>query len=176
MNIKTIPQLYLTLVPNASTINQQILQRFGDFYDHPNTQRSHFFHGRFENIYIDQTYIPEILPVLTAAKQAASKILQKTEEIRCGYWFNLMRPGDQTSLHAHEEDDELLSAVYYVAVAEHCGDLVLGTPPLAVRIKPLPGMMVFFPPSLPHAVEINVSGQNRLSIAFNFGPAESQLN
>lgn len=171
MKIETLPQIHLALMPDASILNRDLLNIFGDLYNHPATKRSHFFHGRFENIYIHKEHIPAIQPLLTLIEQAAVEILgTNVGQLRCGYWFNLMRPGDQTSLHAHEEDDELLSAVYYVAVAEHCGDLVLGTPPVATRIKPVPGMAVFFPPSLPHAVEVNASGQNRLSIAFNFGP------
>ncbi|MBS1201621.1 MAG: putative 2OG-Fe(II) oxygenase, partial [Chromatiaceae bacterium] len=31
-------------------------------------------------------------------------------------------------------------------------------------------VLLFFPPSLPHAVELNRSGRSRLSIGINFGP------
>jgi len=173
MKIHTLPKIHLALLPDAIDLNKKLLCSFGDLYNHPSTKRSHFFNGRFENIYIQQTYIPEISPLLVAVTQAAQEILQITESLQCGFWFNLMRPGDQTSLHDHEENEELLSAVYYVSIAEQCGDLILGVPPLAVRIQPVVGMVAFFPPSLPHAVEVNTSGQNRLSIAFNFGMASN---
>lgn len=170
MKIHTLPQIHLASIADAAMLNQQILKRFEEVCEQPIIRRSHFFFGRFENIYIDSVHIPEMLPLLEMVEQAALEILQPNQKLRCGYWFNLMRPGDQTSLHAHEEDDELLSAVYYVAVPDNCGDLILGSTPLAARIRPVAGMVVLFPPSLLHAVDVNASGQNRLSIAFNFGP------
>jgi isopenicillin N synthase-like dioxygenase len=35
---------------------------------------------------------------------------------------------------------------------------------------PKAGHFLFFPPSLPHRVEVNRSAEQRLSIAFNLGP------
>lgn len=171
MKIHILPQIHLAFIPDAITLNQQIFSCFEKLYTYPHIKRSHFFHGRFENIYINSSDIPEILPLLATVEQAAVEIVGSSQQLRCGYWFNLMRPGDQTSLHVHDEDDELLSAVYYIVTPDNCGDLVLGTMPIAARIRPVSGMLVFFPPNLPHAVETNTSGYNRLSIAFNFGPA-----
>jgi hypothetical protein len=61
----------------------------------------------------------------------------------------------------------MLSAVYYVTVPDHSGDLIFGTPPFAIRFRPVQGVLAFFSPQLPHAVDINASDQDRLSIAFN---------
>jgi uncharacterized RmlC-like cupin family protein len=82
-----------------------------------------------------------------------------------------MGPGHRTSLHTHEERDELLSAVYYVTAPAHCGDLVLDLSLTRLRLSPSPGLMVLFPPDVPHEVDVNRSGEDRLSVAFNFGPA-----
>ena len=109
--------------------------------------------------------------MIVAGEKAALKILGRSGELRCGYWFNQMGPGHQTSLHTHDEDDELLSAVYYVTAPNNSGDLVMEASPVSIRVRPSPGLMVLFPPTLAHAVETNQSGQDRLSVAFNFGPA-----
>jgi hypothetical protein len=170
MNIHSLPPVHVISIPDAESLNRSILQRFWILRDDPNTRRSHFFHGRFENIYIPRGQMPEILPLITLAEQAASTILQRTEPLRSGHWFNWMGPGHCTSLHTHEEDDELLSAVYYLTVPEHSGDLLLESAPFSIRLHPAPGMLALFPPSLPHAVECNKSDQHRLSVAFNFGP------
>jgi hypothetical protein len=148
------------------------LDKFWTLHDNSTVRRTHFFHGRFENIYIELQNIPEILPLVAIAKQAAQEVLQYPGLLRCGFWFNLMGPGHCTSLHTHEEDDELLSAVYYLTVPEHSGDLVMIAEPLTLRLRPEAGMMALFPPSLPHLVETNSSAQSRLSVAFNFGPAD----
>jgi predicted 2-oxoglutarate/Fe(II)-dependent dioxygenase YbiX len=82
-----------------------------------------------------------------------------------------MGPGHRTSLHTHDEHDELLSAVYYVTAPQDSGDLVIEDTPVTIRVRPEAGLMVLFPPDAPHAVEENASDRDRLSVAFNFGPA-----
>lgn len=73
-------------------------------------------------------------------------------------------------LHSHDDNDELLSGVYYVAAPPGSGRLLIhaGGPRLAV--VPEPGLFVFFPPEIPHEVEVNESQGQRLSLAMNFGP------
>jgi hypothetical protein len=171
MIIGSLPPIHLLYIPEADTLNQRLLARFSALRDSPDTRRSHFFHDRFENLYIERERMPEALPLIAAAEQAAHEILHQPGPLRCGFWFNQMDPGHCTSLHTHEEHDELLSAVYYVSAPEHSGDLVLVSSPFTIRLHPSPGMMAFFPPDLPHAVETNESSQSRLSVAFNFGPA-----
>jgi uncharacterized RmlC-like cupin family protein len=120
---------------------------------------------------VDRSRIPALEPVLVQALACAASILGlPANELRCGFWFNTMGPGQSTSEHTHDENDELLSAVYYVEAPEGSGDLVLYDGPLEIRVAPEAGVLLFFPPSLPHAVEINRSGRSRLSIGINFGP------
>jgi hypothetical protein len=85
-----------------------------------------------------------------------------------------MEPGHVTLPHHHEEDDELVSGVYYVQVPTDSGDLVLGEGAASCRLAPRPGMLVFFPPTLVHEVTRNNSAGVRLSVAMNFGPAKRQ--
>jgi uncharacterized RmlC-like cupin family protein len=91
--------------------------------------------------------------------------------LRSGFWLNVQGPGHATGAHTHDENDELLSGVYYVSVPAQSGELILLDGYREIRVAPAPGMFLFFPPSLPHRVETNRSQQERFSIAFNFGPA-----
>jgi uncharacterized RmlC-like cupin family protein len=100
----------------------------------------------------------------------ASSILKvNPAELRLGFWFNEMMPGHQTTLHTHEEEDELLSAVYYIHAAANSGDLVVHQGKSRRHFSPQSGRMILFLPKVPHQVEINNSDILRLSVAINFG-------
>jgi hypothetical protein len=170
MRINPLPPVHLLRLPDAEALNAALLQQFLACHQDPDVHKTHFVQGRFENLYIERERTPAILPLIAAAERAAGEILRRPGPLRCGHWFNLMGPGHRTSLHSHEENDELLSAVYYLRIPERSGDLVLQEPPVRIRVRPAEGLMVLFPPWLPHAVERNESTQDRLSVAFNFGP------
>jgi hypothetical protein len=174
MHLQSLPPVHLVRLPDAEALNARLLAEFHAALDAPDNRRSHFLHGRFENLYIERRHTPTILALLAAAEQAAAELLHQPGPLRCGHWFNLMGPGHRTSLHTHEEADELLSAVYYVTAPPDSGDLLLEADPFTIRLRPEAGLMALFPPDLPHAVETNRSGQERLSVAFNFGPAQGR--
>ena len=66
----------------------------------------------------------QLEPVSEFVVGAAQKLLGATQ-LRHGFWFNEMHPGHRTTLHSHEELDELLSAVYYVSCPDDSGRLIL---------------------------------------------------
>ena len=149
-------------------VNAAVWLRFDALRHDPELRRTHKLHGRYENIYIDFERIPELQPVVNGALVYAKQLLGRNS-IKYGFWFNDMGPGSLTTLHTHEENDELLSGVYYVNAPAYSGRLIIhrrGTP---LTIEPKPGMFVFFAPELPHEVGTNQSDQHRLSVAFNFG-------
>lgn len=158
---------------DAGSINDQLAAAFEREKDADDVRRTHSFHGRFENIYIAGDHIPELARVTRFAHDCACRILGR-DRLHLGFWFNEMMPGHRTSLHAHEELDELLSAVYYIRCADDCGELILHDDPARIVITPRAGTLVLFPPDLPHEVSENRSQQVRLSVAFNFGPWRSQ--
>ena len=86
-----------------------------------------------------------------------------------GFWFNAMRPGDITTVHTHDDDDELLSCVYYISVPDNSGDLVITENNEKLVLKPEAGSFVFLSPEILHEVSRNESNDSRLSMAFNFG-------
>jgi hypothetical protein len=158
-------------LPGFETINRRAISAFEREKQASDLTRSHHFHGRFENLYIPAERLPEFTPIFAFVEDAARRQLA-TQTLRWGFWFNEMPPGHRTSLHSHEELDERLSAVYYLSAADDSGDLVLHEDDAVVNVRPRPGLLVMFPPDLPHEVAVNRSGETRLSVAFNFGPAE----
>jgi hypothetical protein len=159
-------------LPDAARINRLLDDAIRRLRDPDYRHRSHFVGGRFENLYVDPDRIQGIESVLESALGCAGRILERpVDGLRCGYWLNLTGPGQATSEHTHDEDDELLSAVYYVTVPEGSGDLLLYDGPARIAITPEAGTFLFFPPTLPHAVACNTSDALRISIGINIGPA-----
>ncbi|WP_200387428.1 putative 2OG-Fe(II) oxygenase [Thiocapsa imhoffii] len=143
--------------------------RDGDF-----TERSHFVGGRFENLYLDRDRIPELAILLEQSLRLAGAILERPpEQLRFGFWLNIMAPGDATSTHTHDESDELLSGVYYVVAPPDSGDLLIQDETASMRIAPRAGTLLFFPPSLAHGVAANRSAATRISVGLNIGPGRA---
>ena len=98
---------------------------------------------------------------------------------------NPMMPGKNNSPHHHPEC--LLAVVYYVAVPNNSGDILLHDPRGSVlwrdpqartditwdsyrpyhKITPTPGMLLIIPGYVVHSVESNLSKEMRLSIAIS---------
>ena len=162
--------IHIGHLANASRINDAILKSYLLLDEKDFRRRSHSFSGRYENLYLDPAHIPQLETVLDQARAFAAALL-KLPELKMGFWFNDMGPGDATSRHDHDEFDELLSAVYYVHVPENSGNLIIHDPHSQTVVTPESGMYVFFLPSVQHSVSINLSSARRLSIGMNFGPA-----
>jgi hypothetical protein len=135
-------------------------------------RRHHYLGGRYENLYVAFESIPEIRVILDLATAQAAHILTRPKkDLRVGWWLNIMRPGDITFAHTHDEEDEILSGVYYIDVPPDSGKLVLIDGERREEILPHAGMFIFFAPEIPHEVTRNESGRPRISVGFNFGPA-----
>jgi len=149
-------------------INEKILNAFLGCYLQPKVIKTHLFEGRYENIYLNEQHIAELAPLIQEATQLAERLLE-VNNLRAGYWLNYMPPGSSTTLHTHDDYDELLSAVYYVYVPENSGNLILYDGTEKIEIEPKAGEFVFFSPKLKHEVSKNNSTEHRLSIGINFG-------
>lgn len=160
-------------LPHATDLNTALMAELETVRDHRDVYQTHALHGRFENTYVPATLLPTLKPLSDWVVTQAQAVL-KREELRWGFWFNEMGPGHRTSLHDHDEDDELLSGVYYLQVPPASGRLVLWQGEQDIRIQPEAGMLLLFPPHIPHEVEENRSSGTRLSVAFNFGPIPDQ--
>lgn len=163
--------LYTSLLDDSTAINEALLSGLEQHIDDENTRKTHHFYGRYENIYINSEQIPAIDQVISACLETAAKILDTPEkELKAGLWFNVMNPGDRTTLHRHDDDNELLSAVYYVKVADDSGTLRIGKDAVMSEVTPAEGMFVFFAPNMPHEVTENLSTESRISLGINIGP------
>lgn len=166
-------RLHIGFMPDAEDLNRRILEAYGKLGERDLLRRTHFFGGRYENVYVERARIPEVSRILDCAAEYARDILRRPgQSLRCGFWLNDMGPGHLTTEHTHEEDDELLSGVYYVRVPPDSGDLMILDRRIRTQVQPEPGMFVFFAPRVVHAVSENRSGERRLSIGINFGPAD----
>ena len=156
--------------PEASAINAPLAAAFACLDETGFQRRTHFIAGRFENLYLQREGLPGLEQVLEFAEaQAARRLGKAVAELRSGFWLNAMGPGQSTSKHSHEENDEVLSGVYYVTTPADSGDILFHDSPFETRVSPQAGMLLLFAPDLPHSVEPNKSNQLRLSVAFNFG-------
>lgn len=136
-------------------------------------RRSHFLGGRYENLYVTPEVLPGIETILDSARLAASLFLARTAEaLRVGWWLNVMQPGEMTYAHTHDNADELLSGVYYIDVPPNSGRFVMHWGGRREEIEPRAGTFVLFAPEVLHEVTRNDSDRARISVGFNFGPAE----
>lgn len=158
---------------HSKGLNASLYGRFMDLYRTDRIRQSHHFHGRFENTYIDVADIPDMVTVLDVLKQHAGQLLGiPASRLKAGFWFNAMEAGHRTSLHHHDENDELLSAVYYIRVPENSGNLVLHEAGRQVSIQPQEGKLVMFAPRVMHEVTTHEGDGLRLSVAMNVGPTD----
>jgi hypothetical protein len=168
------------MVPDIDLIeiNAAIEKAFRQHHQDESVRKTHYFGDRFENIYLDQRHIPDLGLIIDGGIKLAKQLLgngNKYTDLRAGFWFNAMPPGAVTTLHRHDDFDELYSAVYYVTAPENSGNLIIHQKDERIELVPKAGDFIFFKPEVPHEVSRNNSTSERLSIGFNFGPAESDL-
>jgi hypothetical protein len=162
--------IHIGFMPDSIEINRQIMQAYKPLREQDMVKRSHFFGGRYENLYIEREKIPAIGLVLEQAEHYARSILQWAPQIRSGFWINDMGPGQVTSEHDHDDYDEMLSGVYYVQVPQNSGELIIVDKHSRTLVTPQAGMFVFFAPTVVHSVSMNNSAEQRISMGMNFGP------
>lgn len=169
------PELcHVVACPQCLPYHPAIIQRLFALKDSRDTRKSHYFGGRYENIYLARERIPGLEHILDAALNTAAQLLVCTPEtLRLGFWFNLMQQGDVTLPHSHDDDDELLSATYYLQVPPQAGRLVLQLPDGVREVEPVEGNFVFFDPRVEHEVTRHPHAKARISLGINIGPARS---
>ena len=157
----------------SDELNSRLYERFVELSSSDRIRQTHHFAGRFENTYVDEADIPDMAVILAVVKQQAAQFLDtKSDKLRAGFWFNAMGPGHITAPHHHDENDELLSAVYYIRVPEDSGALILHEAGQETTVQPEEGKLVLFAPSVMHQVTRNNSAEMRLSVAINIGPED----
>ena len=141
-------------------------------------QYSHKIKGRWENHYIDISFVPEIKNIFQKACQLSKKIIKKPAIVpnkslgldHDEFWFNSSKPGESTSWHDHKESASL-SAVFYLNVPQNSGDIQFRLKDKKKwkyhSIESKNNDLILFDSSLEHSVSENKSQNNRISLAFN---------
>lgn len=169
-NNRQTVQYQISISHECGTLNNSLRRRVLQLPENKIVHKSHYLGGRYENIYVSHDVLPEMRTILEVAVIEASRILAlQKKELRIGWWLNVMRPGDVTYAHSHDNDEELLSGVYYIDVPFNSGRLVLAEGASREQIEPSAGMFVFFAPDLLHEVTHNRSYRPRISVGFNLG-------
>ena len=162
---------YFSDLDGCSSVNKDLCAALRRHFVSGTLRGTHYFEGRYENLYLDRDAVPAVEPILRFAATCAALVLRRPQRhLRCGFWFNRMMSGDVTGRHAHDDDQELISGVYYVNAPPGSGRLVLDVPHgPPVYIDPLPGRLLLFAPDAAHQVERGVFTGTRISIGMNFG-------
>lgn len=136
---------------------------------------SHFINGRWENIYVHLSDVPDIGPLLLSAAREAGLQFDKKLIIPNrllglkddAFWFNVAEPGQSTGWHDHHQYADA-SGVYYVNIPNDSGNIFFkqldGT---ELEIESRTGNLILFPSKLKHRVGKNFSSEKRISLAFN---------
>ena len=133
--------------------------------------------GRWENIYVPLSIIPQIKPILQFAIQSVNKISPRSVIIpyselgfyRDEFWFNIAKPGDSTAGITIKKEHCFLEYIYMFLIWEGTLNLDIKKMELIKSgfLEPKTGEMIIFPSELKHAVAENKSQNDRVSLAFN---------
>jgi len=129
-------------------------------------------------------FAPLAQAMVTAAGRVVNFLQWQCEGIEItNLWANMNFTRHAHHQHAHPNNH--ISGVYYAKAPERCGDILFYDPrpqahlmepavktytPITSaqhRFQPEEGMMLLFPSWLEHSVEPNLSGDARVSMAFN---------
>lgn len=147
--------------------------------------------GGWQSNFIDD--LPQVQPLIEHINQRLEQLRNDIEFIDQAFlrvesmWININHPYSYNSNHIHP--NSYISGVYYVKVPENSGNLVLRHPSNLIsiftpsdvikqfnllnsskwNIEPKDGDLVMFPSWIEHEVTQNISGEDRISIAFNTG-------
>lgn len=174
-------------------VNRAVLEeirRVDWLAEHQRRGLERLYESRFrEDVFITTEKVPSAKVVVEAFEESCSRIalelgwdLESHRIHVTELWAHVTPPGQWTQVHDHNPSH--LSCAYYVSVAENCGNIQFfddrkhrsiepesSSPgPLTSRRVTVPakaGMMVIFPAWMSHAVEQNLSGEERVSLSMN---------
>ncbi len=165
---------YLGECQDCEALNATLCARIESLTENDVFHRNHFLGGRYENLYVVLDTIPEMRVILGLVTAQAAYVLNRPKKaLVVGWWLNIMRPGDCTYPHTHDDADELLSGVYYIVVPPRSGKLLLTKGVQRAEVAPRAGRFVYFQPDVLHEVTRNESDCPRISIGFNVGPSQA---
>ena len=125
-----------------------------------------------------RTYMAALGITGNAESRGTTETTPEGEEI-LWTWASVHSDGSTHPVHDHP--DTLIAGTFYVHAPADAGHIVFHDPRRAIdptigsvrvqnnniAVKPVPGMVVLFPPWLQHEVEPTHSGEERIAISFN---------
>lgn len=171
-------KIHSIICHECKPLHEAIVNDILRLLEDPETRKSHFFKGRYENIYITEEQLPTIRPILQMILAESAKLLgSNTEQLSIGFWFNFMQKDDVTIPHSHDDDDELVSGTYYLQMPEQSGTLRIKLDQdNIITIMPEEAALTFFSPAVEHEVTEHKSPVPRISIGFNIGIRQDALS
>ena len=148
---------------------------------------SHKINGRWENQYLSIDHVPQLKKIFHFACKVGKKIIGEPLVVpykEMGlpmdeFWFNIARPGESTGWHDHK-DRSVLSGVYYLKVPDNAGDILFRkrdkNETVEWKIRSETGKLILFHSNIEHAVTINKSNHDRISVAFNLFSLPLQID
>jgi uncharacterized protein (TIGR02466 family) len=179
------------LVTDKLTVDNHKLEIFA-YQQMKNTDgRKYTNMGGWQSSFIDHE--PIVQPLVEEINQRLEQIRNSIEFIDSlhlrveSMWININHPYSYNSNHIHP--NSYISGVYYVKIPENSGSLVLKHPSNLISlftptdimknynifnssklgIYPSESNLIMFPSWVEHEVKQNLSGEDRISFAFNTG-------
>lgn len=142
--------------------------------------------GGYQSQKFDFRITPQFAAALEETIRQVSEELQinpKSKTMVPDCWANINAPGSYNRKHTHA--NSMISGVYYPRVPENSGQIVFTDPRIQAHVITLPvtrktaltsrhikrtpqaGEFILFPSWLEHSVDVNSSGEERVSVAFN---------
>ena len=156
-----------------------------------NTSTGNYNHKYLENIGSNDSYILNNIKLNSLKNKIQDSINLYKKEVMCcdqemyitNSWVNFLEPGKRHSMHHHS--NSMLSGVYFINVNNETPNLQLEHP--NTKLWPLSwerkndkyennlgeliiaekNMLVLFPSTIWHSVDINTSSITRVSLSFN---------
>jgi uncharacterized protein (TIGR02466 family) len=170
-------------------LNNTELEAYAKNLSQSTEGRKYTNRGGWQSEFIDEEpEVQDLIQEINGRLEALRSTLHFRDDLDLrveSMWINVNHPYSYNAPHTHP--NSYMSGVYYVKVPKNSGDLVLKHPsnlqsiftPSGViksyneyncskwNITPEAGKLIMFPSWIEHEVAQNLSGEDRLSIAFN---------
>jgi hypothetical protein len=117
-------------------------------------------------------HFPEFSPLVVLLNQEMFKLTKNPNIKISEMWGNISSFSNFNHIHTHDLPPNHYSGILYLQVPPHSGELEFYTP-LNINNEftyiPTEKDLVIFHSNLPHSVNPNLSKEDRISIAFNYG-------
>ena len=116
------------------------------------------------------TKIPEFKPLIDEINNLVQNQFQDPNLKILDIWGNIAFPLTQDNIHHHSDSSHKMSGVLYLNTPKDSGNIFFVNPGnLNLKSNFVPSLkdIILFPSYLPHYVGINLSKEDRISIAFD---------